>query len=271
MRITAISLLLATALVGCATDDDFGEDTAEPDDSVQGDGKADGDVVQRYALELTSKTRIEDTRETNPAKRYTDLQLKARAAVAVVQQGENITLFVRLCDVKLPAIGGYQPQLDPAFVSAIPQLNLVGKVETNTDGSRTLTTNPAAMVLGAQLAHPLTDALPTDKNDPRVRDQDGDHKVGVSLLIPHTVKIFGTMRLILSLDATYTNPNTINGDADVQVSHSVLDDDSFFVNVKDMDEEAAPYTNVVSADNNVRMKAGGANCAAVRTAFPWAP
>lgn len=279
MRFTAVALALfasgAVSLTGCAVEDD--SDTAEaPELGEGGDdggGKADDPTMpqlrQRYALEIVSNTRLRDTRNGN----VSDIQLKARAQVATAQSGGNIAMGVKLCDVKLPRVGDYQPRFAVAdFVARIPQLDVFGDITKDSEtGTYTLVTDPVALVLGAQLTTPLTEALPTDKNDSRVRDSDGDGKKGVSLLIPGIVKIYGVLRLNLSLDAPIAaaTSGALSGTAEVEVAQEVLDDDNLLIDVKKMVAEQEPYTEVVSTINTFRMRGDVATCDAVRTTYPW--
>jgi len=170
------SLGLCLFLAACAVD------AGGPDQEAAGGGKADGTSVlaSKYALELVSKTKVEDTRDSSKST-YT---LRARALVTT--SGEDpIKLSVKLCDVTLPQVSGYQPELDPAFVATIPRLSLTAHVA---DG--TLATDPAALVLGAALHDPLADTLPATGTDARVRDQDMDGNPGVSVHIQGYGSIF---------------------------------------------------------------------------------
>lgn len=279
MRITAVALTLLTtgaaALTGCAMEEDT--DAAQVGDldglgeGDDGGGKADDpnlpELRPLYGLEIVSNTRVRDTRNNG----ITDVQLKARASVATAQVGGDVRLFVKLCDVKLPKVGDYQPQIAVAsYVASIPQIAMNGDITRSANGAYTLVTDPAALVLGAQLAAPLTEVLPDNKRDARVHDSDGDRKPGISLLIPGLVKIFGVLRVNLSLEVPLpTNATSFIGTADVEASTEILDDDSFLVNVKAMYEENEPFQEVVSTTSTVRLRANVANCADVRTTYPW--
>ncbi len=220
-----------------------------------------------YALELVSNMRLEDTRETDPAKRFSDYHLRARAHVATRQEGDDVTFTVKLCDVRLPEVGGYQPELDPAFVRTIPTFEVSGTIAANMDGARRLSSEDAALVLGAQLANPLTDALPA-ANSTRLRDQDRDGNPGVSIRIPGYGHIYGAMRVKLSIDAPLSNPATINGAAEIDLTQKIYGDDIWFYDAAASAAEAAPHTNVVSAMNTFRMRGNATNCTRVTQIFP---
>ena len=254
-------MLLAMA-TGCAMDEmdgDYGDAA----------GKADGTgtpLAGTYALELTSKMKTEDQRESDPAKRFTELSMRARAQVKVTQTGTDVKLAVDLCDVRLPVVSGYQPELDAAFVTALAPLQITGTIET--DGERPeLVTRDAALVLGAALPNPLTDALP-GATSARLRDQDQDGNPGVSISIPGYGAIFAALRVKLAFAAPAGNVATLAGAADVTLEQKIYGDNIWFYDAATTAAEAEQYVRVVSSSNRVTMKANATTCAKVRQLFP---
>lgn len=259
MRITTWMLMAAMTMTGCATD-------AMDDDATGGGGgggKADdttaAQLAPTYALELTSSMRTEDRRESDPAKRFTNLTMRARAQVKVTQTGSEVKLAVKLCDVRLPVVGGYQPELDAAFVATVPAFNITAAI----DGDE-LVAQPAALVLGAALPHPLTDALPS-ATSARLRDQDSDGNPGVSIQIPGYGSIFASLRVKLEFSAPLA---TMKGAADVTLDQKIYGDNIWFYDAATSAAEAEGNVSVVSSSNRVTMKRDAANCAKVRTLLP---
>lgn len=257
------------AMAGCVSDGELEDGAGEWGDGG-GDGKADGTaapgtLASKYALELTSTMKLEDTRESGDD-RFSTFALRARALVTTTQDGENVKLTVRLCDVKLPEVSGYQPVLSATFVSGLPAFDVSGTLVD--DGGWKLSTSPAAVVLGAQLTDPVRNALPAAGNDPRVRDQDGDGNPGVSIEIPRWGKIYAAMRVLLSMDAKVVGAPSISGNADIRLDQAIFGDSIPFYDAAGSLAESQPYTRVVSATNAFRMKSNAATCAAVATAFP---
>lgn len=253
--------LVAIVMTGCGIEDQS--------PGGESGGKADGGEVtlpSTYALELVSNMRLEDTRETGAA-RFSDYHLRARAHVTTSQEGDDVTFTVKLCDVRLPQVSGYQPELDPAFVRTIPTFEVAGTIAANMEGARRLSSEDAALVLGAQLANPLTDALPA-ANSTRVRDQDRDGNPGVSIRIPGYGHIYGAMRVKLSIDAPLSNPATIDGGAEIELAQKIYGDDIWFYDAAASAAEAEPHTRVVSAMNTFRMRGNAQGCTRVSQIFP---
>ena len=249
--------LFAVLLAACATDPMM--DDQEAGGGGKADGTGSGTLAARYGLELTSITKLEDTRDSSVST-YT---LRARALVTTTQTTDSVKLAVKLCDVTLPQVSGYQPQLAPAFVASLAKLDLTGHI---TDG--TLETDPAALVLGAALHAPLTDALPTDGSDSRVRDQDNDGNPGVSIKIPGYGNIFSALRVKLSITAPIDNVDKIAGDADVHLDEAIYGDDIWFYDAASSLAESQMYTQVVSAQNEFKMASGITTCPGVDAKYP---
>jgi len=250
---------------GCVTDMGGG------DPSGGGDGKADGtsasgSLAGKYAMELTSHMKLEDTRESNPSKRYSSYDLRARAVVTVSQDGDDVSLSVKLCDVTLPEVSGYQPELDAAFVAGLDPVTLSGKVAHN--GGDTLEIEEGALVLGAALAHPTTDALPTDGNSSRVRDQDRDGHPGVSVKIPGYGSIFSALRVRVGFSAPVDDAEDISGDADLTLDEAIYGDSIWFYDAASSFAESQQYVNVVTATNRFELVRHVGTCSGVRSTFP---
>ena len=251
-------LLAAVMVTGCATDE-------MADDGSGGGtgGKADEtnavQLAPTYALELTSSMRTEDRRESDPAKRFTNLTMRARAHVKVTQTGGAVKLAVKLCDVVLPVVGGYQPELDPAFVASVPAFQINAAID-----GEDLVSQPAAIVLGAALANPLADALPAATSS-RLRDQDNDGNPGVSIQIPGYGSIFASLRVKLEFAAPLA---TMKGAADVTLDQKIYGDNIWFYDAAMSAAEAEGNVSVVSSSNRVTMKRDATTCAKVRTLFP---
>ena len=262
MRTIAMVLGMAAMLTGCVTDADTVGD--EPSGAVggKGDGASAG-LARTYALELRSSMRLEDDREPDPADRFSQFDLRARALVTTTQTGTAVELSVKLCDVALPMVQGYQPTLDPALIAGLPAVVLAGEL---TDGR--LTTAPAAIVLGAALADPVMDMLPRTSADARVRDQDRDGKPGVSIKVGSLGKIHAAMRVLLALDAPVTTAASISGDAELRLDQAILGDDIFFYDAAGAAAESEGHVTVVSATNAFRMKSNVGTCAQVIAALP---
>jgi hypothetical protein len=258
MRCTMLLLGLAAAMAGCVTDG------ADSRDDGDGDGgKSDGATTMAgsYALELLSNMKLEDDRKSGDA-RFSQFSLRARALVTARQTGKDVALSIKLCDAKLPMVDGFQPALDPALIPAIPAVALTGVLA---DGR--LSTESAAIVLGAALSDPIGEALPTTDTDARLRDQDRDDKPGVTIAIS-VGRIFAALRVRFALDAPVSSTSTIAGAADLHLDQAILGDTIPFFDAAASAAESNGHIRVVSAANTFRMKSNAATCAEVSLALP---
>jgi hypothetical protein len=255
MRYATVFLGL-TAMVGCITSDD-------QDDGDLG-GKSDGapgTLAGSYALELVSSMKLEDDRESG-ADRFSQFALRARALATARQTGKDVALSIKLCDVQLPMVDGFQPELDPALISSLPGITLTGVLA---DGR--LSTDSAAILFGAALADPVGDALPTVATDARVRDQDRDGEPGVTIEIS-VGRIFAALRVRLALDAPVSSTATITGVADLRLDQAILGDTIPFFDAAESAAESEGHIHVVSSANTFRMKSKATTCAEVVAALP---
>lgn len=105
--------------------------------------------------------------------------------VDVEQSGLDVRARFTTCEVSLPAVntivGEVTNETLPSFLAAIP----VVEHDFSLDGAKLgATWKPPAsiVVVGAELADPEHEALPTEADDPRVRDDDDDGQPGVTVL-----------------------------------------------------------------------------------------
>jgi hypothetical protein len=252
------ALAACVIVTGCVADE------GDESELGGGGGKADGGAVvlaPTYGLELVSAMKMEDRRETDPAKRNYTLTMRARAQVKTEVTATGAKLTVKICDVRLPQVSGYQPELDAAFVASLPALTVNATTGTQ------LTTDPSALVLGAALAKPLTDPLPA-AGSTRIKDQDQDGNPGVSIRIPGYGSIFAAMRVTLDLDAPLTSAATIAGTAEVGLDQKLYGDDIWFYDAVTSAADTEANVKLVSATNTFKMKRDATTCAKVRAQFP---
>ncbi len=96
----------------------------------------------------------------------------------VVRDGAAITVTNLTCSITQPRLSGVETVFGPEFIGAVPQNAIAATVE----GDR-VEVERDRVVLGAELADPDADALPTDAEDPRVRDMDGDTLPGMTVTL----------------------------------------------------------------------------------------
>lgn len=96
----------------------------------------------------------------------------------VVRDGGGITVTNLTCSLTQPRLSGVETVFGPEFIGAVPQNAIAATV----DGDR-VEIDKDRVVLGAELADPAADALPTEPDDPRVRDMDGDSQPGMTVTL----------------------------------------------------------------------------------------
>lgn len=149
----------------------------------------------------------------------------------LVQHGTTVRAKSTLCAFKLPVVEGVATLIIPP---KLEQLLWTKGVESNGEylsDPKTLGaqyTPPASLVLvGADLANPATDELPTLADPSSSIDEDEDGHIGVTLLASLlTCETFQELYVALRTDATLSGkvltPDVIEGTADVSLNQSVI-------------------------------------------------
>lgn len=88
-----------------------------------------------------------------------------------------------LCSIEMRSSSSLvRTELPPAFQRLLSELRLQAQLKPHAGGFL-LEESPRVLVLGAKLADPAHETLPTDASDPRVVDQDRDGKPGVTVAV----------------------------------------------------------------------------------------
>lgn len=105
--------------------------------------------------------------------------------IEAVQDGDSVTLTHTPCHVTLPPVttvaGTVTTETPPAFLAALPVVTDQSTLSSRALGAP-LVPPESLVVVGAELANPRTDPLPTSPDDERVRDDDGDGAPGVTVI-----------------------------------------------------------------------------------------
>ncbi len=108
----------------------------------------------------------------------------------------------------------FESSLSDAATQAIKPPDTPVEVE-EADGALRLRRPATPTPVGIRLDDPANESLPTDPNDPRIVDDDGDGNPGVTVTIDVGQGIVGEIyiarREIFSYDALLTDPDTITG------------------------------------------------------------
>lgn len=255
MVITGLGLLLG-ACGGEALDRD---DEGTPGAARAAGGKADDPVppptlASRYAVRITSEveTRNRTTGETGAHTITVD------GLAVVTQDGASVTLSVQTCRATLPAIAGRQPALSDAVVQGLAPVVASGTLTAEGQAHR-LDASPTALVIGARLAEPLTEALPTEASDPRVFDEDGDRRPGMSIAVS-PFKVYGAVRVVLSqLSGLVGADLGVAGTARLDPSYEIYGDNIPFFDAKAEADKAKAETEITAQRDSFTMRALGAD------------
>ena len=120
----------------------------------------------------------------------------------LTQEGARLRGSGELCDVHLTSTSKMITMTLPqAFIRALPPV-ITDAVLDRRGGKLRFTQRPETIVLGASLSQPKTEPLPTEQDDPRVVDSDGDGHPGVTVNVSGFVSgdIYLVQRGTSSLD-----------------------------------------------------------------------
>jgi len=105
--------------------------------------------------------------------------------IEIVQEGDVVTMTHTPCQVTLPPVtsvaGTVTTETPPAFLAALPVVTDETTLTSRALGAPLLPPE-SLVVVGAELANPRTDPLPTSPDDERVRDDDEDGEPGVTVI-----------------------------------------------------------------------------------------
>ncbi|EYF00902.1 hypothetical protein [Chondromyces apiculatus] len=234
----AVALILGALIAGCGSSDG-GEGGNSPTGAggggAGGAGGGSGDCAPQAATEVTdvsgtwallqvgSLNVLPQGFTTPITNRIVDLLL-----VKSDQTGEQVTLSGEYCD--------HYTEEEDAFVKAsIPVAyrdSLVDVERVGTFAAGQLRVPELVEVVGASLSSP-TEALPTEPDDARLFDQDGDQKPGVTIALSGLVdgEVYVAERKKTTLDGVAVSADRIEGLTSFSSEQSVVDADP--ANLKD--------------------------------------
>jgi hypothetical protein len=263
LKTTTGGLLIALFAVACSSESDgpMPDDMEDPDDMDDMDDMDDPVMPvlsQEYSLELTSTI---VTRNVESGEENTHV-ISATGIVTAAQDDDQVTFTLRACDVTLPPIQGEVPIIPADLLASIADVEIAGQLSASAGEAITLSTDPAALVIGASLADPLNDPLPDDPDSPAVVDQDQDGEPGATIIVPTfigSVDVYVAARLTFSLTTTIEDPAMITGQGNAELQKEILGDDNFLVDVKSLAEDAEANSDIVSQDHQFALTATSAD------------
>ena len=170
-----------------------------------------------------------------------DLVIKARAIidldttqyflVTFDQNGTHLDVATRTCDIALPSVPDVAEVVIPDKLRDVFRRDVVmtaGDFVSGTDGGAKYTPPAEVVVLGADLANPATDPLPTEADQTNAVDQDEDGHPGVTVeadvaaVCQGWQKLYVALRTTVTLDGTVLSSNEIVGDMEATLEQEIL-------------------------------------------------
>ncbi|MFU8802556.1 MAG: hypothetical protein ACNA8W_01990 [Bradymonadaceae bacterium] len=139
------------------------------------------------------------------------------------QDGATLRERRRLCEIDLSPVLGMKPIVPREVLESIDFVEVDrGLISTLRPGGAYSSATEVGL-WGVRLDEPLTDALPTEPDDPKVVDADGDGDPGVTLLMEGTdCRRYVVQRQIVRYTGRVTTPNQLDGQSVTATDTAVL-------------------------------------------------
>lgn len=192
----------------------------EPQENWGDAGVALGPLTGIFALEVVVEANV-----------VVDIETRQLYRVRLEQAGTHVRARIQACVIDLANISGVASlTFTPTAVDAIRMhvIDVQGDFLSNANPIGAVFTPPRiTVVIGAHLANPDTDPLPTMMDPTNAFDEDGDGHPGVSIDATAVVcrapqQAYAAFRATVALSGTVTDPNVFAGTADPAVDESVL-------------------------------------------------
>jgi hypothetical protein len=145
--------------------------------------------------------------------------------LAVVQTGAALMIQSTYCAADFDNGPALATTIDPAFIRSLAPVTVEASLDPTTTPSR-FAQSWSTELHGVRLDHPETDPLPTSAGDPRVFDQDGDGKPGITVhacaLGAITGDVYVVERLRTRLNGEVVSPDRIEGRVEGTVEQVIL-------------------------------------------------
>lgn len=158
-----------------------------------------------------------------PANRYVRVATRSiilhRVARDTQEAGAGLIVTSRYCSVAQDPLGRTRTSLGQAFVDAIPIWDAPLRVRGSS-----VELDEHVIVLGATLADPLRDPLPTETDDPRIVDVDRDGQPGFSVQVEGMIdgQVYMVQRLVRGLKGALVGGGRITGTVTVAGEQEVV-------------------------------------------------
>jgi hypothetical protein len=169
-------------------------------------GPADGDGSGTWAMLTITLAQVQGFGGAQVA-RSTFLQ-------EMTQTETELSGTETMCSLEIDSVDGYtQTRVTPDFIASIPPEERTGRITPDGAGGYDYVADKIYILRGVTLEDEANDPLPTDPEDPRIGDWDGDDNPGVTLLITGLLsgKAYVIQRDHTRSDGKQVNANRIEG------------------------------------------------------------
>lgn len=222
MRTIVLAGLLASSLLGCGSDDPAGGGGAGATGGDQGGGGggAAPDCAPVASPEVTDVSgrwayRAVGSQITRP-QGLSPITTRIISVMLFEQQqsGDAITASGTYCDHYTEDPGALVHAVIPeSYLDALEDVTREGTFAAGSDGGRRYQLARLYEVVGAELADVVEDELPTDPEDERIIDQDGDGHPGVTVRLNGIIdgEVYVAERKWTELDGVAVSADRIEG------------------------------------------------------------
>jgi hypothetical protein len=163
-----------------------------------------------------SRQDVSSRARMRPANRYVRVVTTSLLIHRVVRVGDRdseATVTSRYCSVEQGRLGRVRTTLGQAFVNGIPEWEATLRVTGPTDGGWSVEIEERAVVVGAALADPWNDPLPTRPDDTSITDPDGDGQPGFTVDVEGYIdgQVYMVQRLVRGLRGTLEADGRMSG------------------------------------------------------------
>lgn len=212
-------------------------------------------IERTYAMRQTFTSQM---REPNPFsnQEWRSTHTHTWALVKWTQVGTQVTYTETTCGLRTDKVFGAETLYPDSFVKAIDVRHRTATLSTPAEGA-TFRAGPYVQSFGVKLSDPFREALPTDINDPRIVDTDGDGHPGVTVGISHPLvgsgHVFVAQRSVARLEGTVGEGGKVTGVVYTAPDMFKIDADRWWLKVESPqrqhpDPKESPFVLVPVAD-----------------------
>jgi hypothetical protein len=115
------------------------------------------------------------------------------------------------CEIELSEVFGLLPSVTPAMLVTSYPIDTVGGLVTGTAVGGGYSSAPLSELWGLEMDDPVNDLFPTESDDSRIVDSDGDGNPGATLVFGNFCEAYIAQRTLSHYFGAYVTPDRIEG------------------------------------------------------------